>query len=247
MKTLVVSCTRGDFLDTELYNSLLKYNVYTCANMARTDDPDTSYMKGNKFSLYIKTNNTSHLAKIYNEGKRVAIEDGYDTVIFAHDDVSIQDTFIKDKLTTAFESYSVVGLAGAVTIRPEKRPCLWHLMSNKDEWRGAVAHKAVQADREFFGWSQYGVIPDRVLVIDGLFIACNVKALKDAEVGFDEWIPHGGFHHYDMIFCLAANKAGLKIGVAPIWVVHNSPGLLKKDDAYHESENYFLKKSKVYL
>ncbi len=90
MKTLVVSCTRGDFLDTELYNSLLKYNVYTCANMARTDDPDTSYMKGNKFSLYIKTNNTSHLAKIYNEGKRVAIEDGYDTVIFAHDDFDVK-------------------------------------------------------------------------------------------------------------------------------------------------------------
>ena len=247
MKILVVSCTRGDFLETELYKSLLKYNVYTCANMAKTDCTDTLYMKGDELSLYIKTNNTSHLCTIYNEGKRVAIKDKYDVVIFAHDDISIQDTFIKDKLATAFESYSVVGLAGAVTIRPEKKPCLWHLMSNQDEWRGAVAHKAVQGGREFYGWSQYGVIPDRVLVIDGLFIACKVKALEDSDVGFDEQIPHGGFHHYDMIFCLAANKAGLKTGVAPIWVVHNSPGLLKKDDEYHDCEDYFLKKSKLYL
>lgn len=247
MKTLVVSCTRGDFNNTELYQSLLKYNLYTCSNMQRTKSKDTHYFKGSKFSLYVKYNNTEHLSKIYNKGIKIAHRDNFDTVIFAHDDISIQDTFIIDKLNKAFTKYSIVGLAGAVGMRPEKRPCLWHLMSNKDEWRGAVAHKAIHEGKEYYGWSQYGITPERVLVIDGLFMACNVKDLIDHEIGFNEDIPHGGFHHYDMLFCLGANHAGLKIGVSPIWVIHNSPGLLKQDDAYLESEKYFLKTSKMYL
>ena len=247
MKTLVVSCTRGDFNGTELYQSLLKYNLYTCSNMQRCESKDTHYFKGSQFSLYFKFNNTTHLSKVYNKGLKVAAKDKYDTVIFAHDDISIQDTFINDKLTQAFKKYSIVGLAGAVGMRPEKRPCLWHLMSDKDEWRGAVAHKAVHGDKEFYGWSQYGVTPERVLVIDGLFMACKVKDLIDREVAFNEEIPHGGFHHYDMLFCLGANNAGLKLGVAPIWVIHNSPGLLKQDDAYLDSEKYFLKTAKKFL
>ena len=247
MKTLIVSCTRGEFSNIDLYKSLLKYNTYTCNNMSHVEGKNTHYLKGSKFSLYIKFNNTTPLPKVYNKGIKIAIRDKYDTVIFAHDDISIQDTFIEDKLSEAFKKYSIVGLAGAMGMRPEKRPCLWHLMSTKDEWRGAVAHKAVHGDKTFYGWSQYGVTPERVLVIDGLFMACKVKDIKDDKVTFNEQIPHGGFHHYDILFCLSANHAGLKLGVAPIWVVHNSPGLLKQDSAYLDSEQYFLQASKKYL
>ena len=63
----------------------------------------------------------------------------------------------------------------------------------------------------------------------------------------DEKIPHGGFHHYDLLFSLAANAAGLKLGTYPIWAVHDSPGLEGQTAEFLQSQEYFLKAANQYI
>ena len=55
-----------------------------------------------------------------------------------------------------------------------------------------------------------------------------------------KWDENVMFHHYDLIFCLDANKKSLRMGTAPIYVVHESPGLKNFSKEYLQSEKYFI-------
>jgi hypothetical protein len=133
-------------------------------------------------------------------------------VIFVHDDVLIEDLFWEEKLNIAFEKYDIVGLAGAKKSDLTKPPA-WHLMCNPEDKCGEVAHSHQKTT-----WTTcFGPTDARVLIMDGLFIAVNVKKVLDADVKFDERFD---FHHYDISFCLRANNNKLKMGVYPIRVVH---------------------------
>ena len=85
-----------------------------------------------------------------------------------------------DKLEEAFKEYDIVGLAGAKQAEI-KQPALWHLMSNQQDWSGAVAHPA--NDKQIF-MTNFGPTPQRCLILDGLFLAIKVSSLKP-EVRFD--------------------------------------------------------------
>ena len=76
--------------------------------------------------------------------------------------------------------------------------------------------------------------------MDGLFLAIKVSSLKP-EIRFDEDIPAIA-HHYDIDFCLQANKHKLKLTTWPIWVVHKSPGLAGADEQFEASQKYFINK-----
>ena len=84
----------------------------------------------------------------------------------------------------------------------------------------------------------FGPTPSRVAIIDGLFIAVKLKNVLDVGWKFNE---NFSFHHYDISSCLDANKLKLKVGVVPINVVHDSPGLSDYNNkSYQESEKKFL-------
>lgn len=154
--------------------------------------------------------NKDGLPKVYNK----FINDSYvgKYVIFIHDDVLVEDLFWEEKLNIAFEKYDIVGLAG--TKKADlSRPPAWHLMSDRQEHCGEVAHS-----HEKQVWTTcFGPTDSRVLIMDGLFIAVNVSKLLNSGVRFDERFD---FHHYDLTLCLRANKNKLKLGVTPIRVVH---------------------------
>ncbi len=76
--------------------------------------------------------------------------------------------------------------------------------------------------------------------MDGLFLALNKNAIIDKGVLFD---PQFHFHHYDIDFCIQANKAGLKMSTIPLHVTHQSGGLNSTSDkVWKNSENLFLTK-----
>src|SRR5882762_10327998 len=91
----IVSCTRGRKEETDLYRSLRKLG------------PDSF--------LFIE-NNRKGLSTCYN---RILDE----IVIFVHDDVTIGDLFLQEKITEAFDqrNYAIAGLAGTsdFKIRPD--------------------------------------------------------------------------------------------------------------------------------
>tara|TARA_R100000963_G_scaffold12391_1_gene9016 strand:+ start:2615 stop:3301 length:687 start_codon:yes stop_codon:yes gene_type:complete len=225
MQTIIVSATAKEFYtDTDLYKSLVHHKLV-----------DMYARPGLIDVLNIKTENKEGLTSVYNN-----FLDKYqdkDTIIFAHDDIAIDSVnFIETVNSFLHEKeFAVAGLAGGSKIQ-KRKPFLWHLITKKDTQSGIVFHP----HGEYNYPTTFGPTPKEVAVLDGCFLAVNVKKLKEKNVRFDENIK--GFHQYDMKFCIDCKKAGLRLTTMPINTIHNSPGLSNvKDKGFLECQDYILK------
>lgn len=219
---LVVSCTKHKKATTRLYKSL-------------------SFLANPKeLKLVIVENNTDGLPSVYNKYINQKTLKKHDIVLFVHDDVYIDDLKLRGKLYANLNSnYDIVGLAGCVKPRI-KKPVLWHQMADRQHHRGYVMHDVRVGDDEYaVHCSSFGHTPSRVAIIDGLFIAINLKQILKSEWKFNEAYE---FHHYDIASCIDANRKQLRIGVAPINVIHSSTGLQSLDDiSWNKSQDMFIK------
>lgn len=133
------------------------------------------------------------------------------TVLFVHDDVILEDSFLFEKLTNS--PYVITGLAGTKSFDKGSNDLAWHLASQPADLVGEVAHSH---NGEVFT-TKFGPTQSRALIVDGLFIACKVTELVENEVYFDETFA---FHFYDIAFCLRAHSQKVTCGVLPIRVIH---------------------------
>ena len=174
--------------------------------------------------------NKEGLPKIYNQFLTDEYKDK--KLIFVHDDVIIDDLFWEEKLTIAFEKYDIVGLAGSKKCNLASTVPAWHLMCNREDMVGEVAHS-----KDKKSWTTvFGPTDSRALILDGLFISVNVKRLLETNTKFDENFT---FHHYDISFCLRANQNRLKMGVYPIKVTHFGLGDSMRTSEWSESASKF--------
>jgi GT2 family glycosyltransferase len=185
-------------------------------------------------------NRTKGLSEAYNEFLGEARNDDY--LIFVHDDVFVHDWFLFDRLREAFSEFDVVGVAGSGT--PDLRQPSWGLQFTSDltptGWQnranksGAVGH----GDPGTPAVSVYGPTPAPCELLDGLFLAVNVRRLRQARVSFDTRFR---FHCYDLDFCRTARAAGLRLGTWPIAVTHASAGNFDSN-AWKEAAKVYLEK-----
>jgi len=217
---LVICCCRGKKTGTKLFESMAGF------------DPSEA-------KVIYHEDNEQGLPVIYNQYITSKIAKKHDIVLFVHDDVYIDDYKLKGKLYSNMNMFDIVGLAGCV--KPKiKSPGLWHVMSAEENHRGSVYHP-FQVDEDVYSIKNktFGYTPARVAILDGLFIAVNLKSVLKAGWKFNEEYD---FHHYDLSSCIDANRLKLKIGVAPIHVIHSSLGLTSLNDlAWKRSEEKFLK------
>lgn len=221
-KILVVACSKTDGKNTQLLKSLSSIE--------------------NDVSVVMVGNNTEGLPLVYNKYLTAESLIKHDIVLFVHDDVYIDDMKLRGKLYTAVEDmeYDIVGLAGAASVKINK-PALWHLMSDRSTWSGSVSHPV---DNDRLSVTCFGPWPQRCLVLDGLFLAVNIR--KALEVGW-KFNENYTFHHYDIASCLDANSKKMKLGTYPINVTHSSPGLSNMNDpVFVKSQNNFLKEYNQY-
>jgi hypothetical protein len=222
----IVSATKHDQItDTILAKCLKKY----CPVGDNLSDA---------ISYSIKTNNRDSLAKVYNK----EIENPYNKnkiLVFVHDDVIIEELFLQEKLNEAMELYDIVGLAGIKAPITIKEPCLWHLMGPASQYSGAVAHFDKNETQRFM--TSFGKTPERVILLDGVFLAINTKKILEKGLRFDEKNP-ANFHFYDLNFSLDANNLKLKLGTCPIWITHKSHGLEQVTEDWINGQKYFLQK-----
>ena len=184
--------------------------------------------------MYPKFGNTQGLAKTYNEFLDLAIKEKFEYVMFIHDDVHLEHD-PRPKLEKLFQEYDIVGVAGCSKAEI-KSPALWHLMGQghlHGHLHGAVAHG--NADRKHM--TSFGVYPHRVVMIDGVFMAFNRKAIQT--VRFDEECP-SKWHYYDLCYCARAIEKGLKIGVGDIVITHESSGLKEFTGDWKSGESYYI-------
>jgi hypothetical protein len=186
----------------------------------------------------IYSNNTNSLASIYN----IEIEKSNknEILVFVHDDCIIEDLFLYDKLNEAIKQFDVIGLAGIKSPITIKHPCLWHLMGHPSQYSGAVAHFDKGDNNKRF-MTSFGKTPERVVLLDGVFLAINTEEILKKGLRFDENNP-AKFHFYDLNFSLDANRLKLKCGTWPIWVTHTSHGLEQPSPEWVKASEYFLQK-----
>lgn len=228
MTVAIASCTtKLDYKQTLLYKSLAKLESLGT----------TQFLQNTHFI----TNNKIGLGKAYN--KFIHDNPEYDRVVFVHDDVSIEDNLIFEKLGEAHNIYDIIGVAGG--IEPViKAPALWHIMCGGfgPNLRGFAGHYLPGNNQTMI--TNFGPTPSRVAIIDGVLMSVNIIRAREVGWKFNE---NYMFHHYDIASCLDANKLKLKIGVAPIYINHASPGLRSLDDPkFVESQNIFLTEYKNY-
>lgn len=187
----------------------------------------------------IEVNNKNSLASVYN--KHITEQNRDKILIFAHDDCVIEDSFLVEKVNNALETFDVIGLAGIKSPITIKEPCLWHLLGERQNMSGAVAHFAKEStyNGEDRFMTSFGVTPARVILLDGVFLAINTAKALDVGLRFDESNP-AKFHFYDLHLSLDANRLGLKLGTWPIWASHKSHGLEQVTQDWLDGQKYFI-------
>jgi hypothetical protein len=190
-----------------------------------------------QFEIHVEgaVENKDGLPKVYNR-LLDKYKGQYDAVVFIHDDITINDCRVYQKLKKAFDKgMDVVGVAGGRGWMPPKeidKPVGWNVASRECGTNGFIIHN--EGDSTFA--TSFGPSPARTLTVDGCFIALMNKGL---ELRFDEQFD---FNHYDIDLCFQAYKKGLAVGVEPIILTHSSigKGLLKPE--FLESQGKFLDK-----
>lgn len=148
-------------------------------------------------------------------------------LLFIHDDVHLCDFHWPERLREALATFDVVGLAGNRRRLPRQPG--WRITDEKftkdkrANLSGTVAHGPGFPPSSI---DEFGPSRQKVLLLDGVFIAVRSDALQTRSLRFDERFD---FHFYDLDFCRQAERAGLVMGTWPISVVHESPGGFMSD------------------
>jgi hypothetical protein len=222
-KVVIVSCTRK--LQEEA-KTLPLYRSWT-------DGLNTP-----NYKLDITWENTEGMPVVYNRKIEEYRNSEVEFLVCVHDDVYIDDLKLYEKLQSSKQKlgYDIVGLAGGLNPKLTN-PALWHIMTDRNQQRGEVAHPAGNNNQTMT--TAFGPTPSRVAIADGLFLALHLPSISKTNWKFNE---NYTFHHYDISSCIDANRAKLRIGVYPIHVIHSSPGLLSiHDEAWVKSNEKFLK------
>jgi hypothetical protein len=190
-----VSCSRGVKETTELYRSLQKLQI-----------ADYHFFEHNRRGL----------SECYNEYlDRFAGTDWI--VVLVHSDVTVADVFVREKLNDALATFDVVGLAGSAyfDIGAQTTTYAWPVWPAQ-YLSGAVEHPTGNGQA---AWFNLGPTPRRCVVLDGLFLAVNMRSV--GSVRFD---PRFRFHFYDLDFCLTAHRHSLALGTTNVYAQHASAG-----------------------
>ena len=204
----------------------------------------------------VVTNNTEALSVVYNRFLRLSKAEDY--IVFIHDDVMIEDLCIFEKLESACEKFGIVGIAGISGPLAIKPPVLWHLVGPAQNRRGEVSNFLATPEElksDYFSLSDVYSVPrittsfgptfSQATFIDGVFMGVHVGTLRQHGVLFDEKNP-ARFHFYDLNLCIDAVNRGVIVGVAPIRIVHCSPGLTHPSTDWYNGQEYIIKKINEY-
>lgn len=229
-QVLLVTATKTKTLDEFKQRPLAK-SLQILSDVRYTEE---------QFDFEIVRDNSTGLPEVYN---RFLNEKNKDKIIvFVHDDLEIHDLFLVEKLNES--SFDITGLAGASTYEVKDKN-LWHTCSKRDSHTGSVTHplcwqegNEIKKDLTKQITTVFGPVPQRCLVLDGLFMAVDVSKALEAGWTFD---TNHSFHHYDISSCLLANKKKMKLGTIDIKTLHYGLGDSFMSPEWEKSNETFKK------
>lgn len=171
---------------------------------------------------FIALENRQPLPEIYN--LRIQAADSADTLVFIHDDVWIDDHFFAQRIEEGLSQFDIIGIVGNTHCeagQPAWRFCAFEDNNLIPDDLSHLSGRIGQGPKHCGPVSDYGVTPQPIELLDGVFIAARKDALLKKKVLFD---PQFDFHFYDTDFCRTARAQGLRIGTWPIALTHQSDG-----------------------
>jgi hypothetical protein len=199
---------------------------------------DIRYPDDSLFDFVVIKDNKCGLPNVYNRFLTEKYKDKI--VLFVHDDLEIHDLNLVEKLNES--PWDITGLAGGGTFEFKDKN-LWHVCAKRESQSGFVNHplcwqegNQLKVDNSRQITTVFGPVPQRCLVLDGLFLAVNVEKALETKFVFDE---RHKFHHYDISSCLLANEKKLTMGTWPIFVLHHGLGNSFMTPEWEESNNIF--------
>lgn len=171
--------------------------------------------------IYVFPNNTQGLPDVYNEAIEHAATDPA-ILVFAHDDVHLNDFYWCRHLVEGLKLFDIVGPAGNKRRAP--RQASWYFLDADDPkadfqyLSGIVGHGSGFPVKTV---AVFGEVEQECKLLDGLLMAVKSSTLIKHQLRFD---PQFKFHFYDMDFCRQAELKGLKMGTCRISVIHESNG-----------------------
>jgi len=163
--------------------------------------------------------NTRGLSEVFNEA--IAAAPNQALLVLIHDDVWLDENTFVHSIQQGLNHYDVIGIAGNARIQAGQPG--WCFIDLQFTWddarylRGAVSH----GQHAFGPASSYGDVSGECQLMDGVFLAAHKQTLLQSGVRFDQQFD---FHFYDLDFCRTATRAGLKLGVWPVRMTHQSGG-----------------------
>ena len=188
--------------------------------------------------LRLFPNNTQGLSTVYNQAIRESIDDPA-TLVFAHDDLLILDFLWYFRVKEALAKFDIVGVAGN-RCRVPKQPS-WAFIDASFKWDRFENLSALVGHGKAFPPSTLlclGEIRQKVLLLDGLFLAVESKTLSSNNLLFDERF---NFHFYDLDFCRQAEVKNISCGTWDISLVHQSGGAFGSEDWTRAYQKYLDK------
>jgi GT2 family glycosyltransferase len=171
------------------------------------------------FKQNVAFENRTSLPEIYN--RSIRSDSDNDIVVFIHDDVWIDDSFLVDRVIEGLAKYDVIGVAG--NRRRVPRQPSWIFVDERGTWdekhnlSGRIGH----GSRPFGALDIFGPVPESCELLDGVFMATRKSTLTEKKCFFD---PRFDFHLYDVDFCRTAREKGLRLGTWAISLTHQSAG-----------------------
>jgi hypothetical protein len=166
-----------------------------------------------------------------------------DIVIMCHDDIEIltdPEVFIRIIVQSLLkEKTGFIGVAGTTHLSED---AVWwnHSLWQQGKHRGHVYHGSdiISSDSTYYGK------PDRVVCMDGLFLAARGATLKDIGLEKPEYFE-GGWDFYDLHYTVTAHNKKYHNKVVPISILHNSHGELVGRDSWHKNRQAFINKENL--
>lgn len=153
-----------------------------------------------------------------------------DIVILCHDDIEIKNPKEEFKaiLTSATRTDGFIGVAGT---RYFENTGVWWNWNTPQNMSGKVSHGLKGQDKETY----FGPL-GRVVVLDGVFLACNVKTLASIHMAQPtDFI--GDWDYYDIFYTFQTHLKGYSNRTVPIMLRHESPGQMRQ--SWHQNRVVF--------
>lgn len=169
------------------------------------------------------------LSEVYNE---IIEESKNDIIVLCHDDIYFDSKKFGEKILSHFNKseYGILGVAGTTSL-----PKSGQWWEDRTKMIGIVNHEDGDKKWESKYSKDFGSVPQKTVIVDGVFMGINKKRLKH---NFDESVR--GFHLYDLHFCFKNFVDGVKVGVIfNVRLTHKSVG--KTNEQWEENRQIFAK------